>query len=193
MAGTSWYVSNCKDCVSIDLKDRNKYDTSEAWCSEYRRYVNPNDRACSNRFKNDDYKNPPSSDCYLTTIVCEILGYPDDCDTLKTLRSFRDEYLKQNEEYIPLLLEYDIVGPKIAEAIRKSLKPDVFAHYLLSNYITPTVKCVKSKNYDLALLIYQYMVTELKGLFHLELTEDTKGKIPTGKGYVKELDSHHHL
>ena len=180
MAGTSWYVSECKDCVSMDLNDRSPYDSNQAWCSERREYINPNSRACSNRFINDDYKNPPSLDppCYLTTIVCEILGYSDDCKILNTLRIFREEILKKDIKYHDLLCEYDIVGPVIAQSIRACIKPEVLANFLLITYIYPTVECIENKKYELAVNIYKYMVEELKKLIGISKIDYDKNKNP---------------
>ncbi len=188
MAGTSWYVSNCKDCINMDLNDRWKYDRNKAWCSERREYVNPNDQACSNRFQNDDSKNPPiESPCYLTTIVCEILGYPDYCSTLNTLRYFRENIMKKEEKYLPLLYEYDVVGPLIADSIRDSLKPYDLSKFLYEVYIINVEQAVKEEKYDLALIIYSYMVGKLKEVFGLQNVDYNKEKEPTGKGYLKDL------
>lgn len=185
MAGTSWYVSECKDCESMDINDVSSYDSSKSWCKERREYVDPYSRACSNRFKNDDVKNPPSSDCYITTIVCEILGQPDNSPILNALRVFREEVLKKDKKYHNLLCEYDIVGPVIADAIRNSLKPEVFSKFLLETYIEPTVDCVLDKKYELAVMIYKYMVEQLKSLIGIEDKEYDENIIPTGKGYIK--------
>lgn len=186
MAGTSWYVSECKDCEYMDIKDVSPYDSGKSWCRERREYVDPYSRACSNRFKNDDIKNPPSNEgCYLTTIVCEVLGQPDNCPTLNTLRVFREEILKKDEKYHDLLCEYDIVGPVIAEAIRSCLKPIVFSKFLLDTYIEPTVKCVHEEKYELAVMIYKHMVEQLKTLVGVKTIEYDKNIIPTGKGYIK--------
>ena len=47
-------------------------------------------------------------------IVVNVLGYEDNCELLETLRSFRDNYLKLNKEYIPMLMQYDNIGPIIS-------------------------------------------------------------------------------
>ena len=194
MAGTSWYVSTCGDCSNIDMNDENKYDSSERWCSERRMYVSPHDRACSNRFINDDIKNPPSySGCYLTTIVCEILGKDDNVKELQVLRTFRDEYLKPNQEYHDLLCEYDIIGPIIADAIRNSLKPKELSEFLFETYIKQTVNAIYEHKYSLAIEIYKYMVNELKKVVGISERTYEKSITPTGKGYIKEKDFQHHL
>lgn len=193
MAGTSWYVSNCSDCVNINLNDKWKYDKSKCWCSERREYVSPHDKACSNRFENDDVKNPPKTDCYLTTIVCEILGNQDNSHELKVLRIFRDEYLKPKKEYHDLLCEYDIVGPIISEAIKNSLKPEVFSKFLYDTYIKQTVICIEEGKYNLAVEIYKYMVNELKKCIGIKEQIYPEDLVPTGKGYIKDLGSQYHL
>ena len=39
----------------------------------------------------DDKCAPPAKGCFLTTACCEVLGLPDDCFELRTLRRYRDE------------------------------------------------------------------------------------------------------
>lgn len=193
MAGTSWYVSTCADCAHIDMNDANRYDSSERWCSEKREYVSPHERACSNKFMNDDIKNPPSSEaCYLTTIVCEILGKKDKCRELQILRTFREEYLKSDKQYHDLLCEYDIVGPIIASSIRNSLKPKELADFLYETYIKETVKCIEEHKYLLAIEIYKYMVNELKKCVGIKEVKYDENLVPTGKGYIKEKGSQSH-
>ena len=41
----------------------------------------------------DDKCVPPAKGCFLTTACCEVLGLPDDCFELRTLRRYRDETL----------------------------------------------------------------------------------------------------
>lgn len=191
MAGTSYYVSYCKDCLNMDLNDRWKLDRSKAWCSVRHEYYSPTDKACSNHFINDESRNPSNTGCYLTTIVCQILGYEDDCEVLKTLRGFRENVMKKDEKYHLLLCEYDVLGPMIAEGIRDSLKPAQFANFLYQSYILDVTEAVKEEKYEAAVMIYSYMVGQLKNLFHLENISYDKAMEPTGKGYLKGLDFQH--
>jgi hypothetical protein len=187
MAGTNWYVSYCKDCLNMNLNDRWYLDKSKAWCSARREYYNPNDRACSNHFQNDEYRNPSNTGCYLTTIVCDNLGYADDCKVLNTLRDFRENIMKKNEKYQSLLYEYDIVGPMIADNIRNSLKPIDLSKFLYESYILNVEKAIEEEKYDLAVIIYSYMVGKLKQAFGMENIEIPYEKQATGKGYLKDL------
>ena len=182
--GQSWYVNTCADCVYMDLKERCKYDNSRAWCSERRDYYPPTDRACSSRFKYDEARTS-SSGCYLTTITHEILGYADTCDTLQTMRLFRDEVLMKDEKYQNLLLEYDVVGPVLADAIRKSRKPKEISRFLFDTYIEPTKNCIQMGKFELAVFIYTYMVEELKKFCGIKTVAFDSTMEPTGKGYIK--------
>ena len=73
----------CSDCNLMDLYDRDKYD--RAFCSYYKKYYPVGDNACSHISKREN-----SSACYLTTALCNILGYTDDCCIMNSLRSFRE-------------------------------------------------------------------------------------------------------
>lgn len=188
--GESWSVNTCADCVYMNLSERSPYDSSKAWCSERRSYYPPTDRACSSRFKYDESRNS-SSGCYLTTITCEILGYEDNCATLQTLRLFRDEVLMQDEQYHNLLCEYDIVGPVIADSIRKSIKPKEISKFLFDTYIEPTKNCIQMGKFELAVSIYTYMVEELKKFCGIQDIEFDHTMEPTGKGYLKGLGFPH--
>ena len=53
----------------------------------------------------------------MTTLVVNTLGYDDNCDFLKTLRSFRDNVMRKNPKYQDLLMEYDSLGPKLVKCI----------------------------------------------------------------------------
>ncbi len=67
------------------------------------------------RRKNSGYSSPG---CYLTTAVVEILKKKDDCTLLEVLRFLRGYYLQGNAQYKEILMQYDVVGPVLAEALR---------------------------------------------------------------------------
>lgn len=186
MAGTSWYVSNCKDCMNMNLNDRWSQDSSKAWCSEHRAYYDPNDRACSNHFDNDFKRNPGSSEaCYLTTIVCDILNFSDDCIYLETLREFRDTVMKPNEALLPILYEYDIVGPVIADKIREDEQKESISKSLLFNHIMPVVEDIQNGYVMTAISKYGVMVNSLKEFYSIDSITYNGEMNVTGKGYLK--------
>ena len=55
-----------------------------------------------------------SSGCFITTVVSNILGNPDNCQVLNDFRNFRNNILQKNSKYYDGLREYDVIGPTIA-------------------------------------------------------------------------------
>ncbi len=52
--------------------------------------------------------------CFITTIVCNILGMEDNVSYLETLRNFRNNILQKDARYKDILATYDVVGPEIS-------------------------------------------------------------------------------
>ena len=158
------YDNQCGNCQYYD-SDGYDPDRYPAWykgyCSWYRTYENP-----GNSCRNQKPRNTTnSSGCYITTILCGVLGKDDDDDTLNTLRGFRDNIMQQNPMYLETLQEYDVVGPIIAENIDREFKEtqDVSVWKLVfSNYIEPVSKFIKDGMYDSAVAKYKEMVEALK-------------------------------
>ncbi len=161
------YEHQCGGCLNFKDKDNTYklFDTrwansEKGYCDWYRCFYWADD-SCSSHY---EARNPEPS-CYITTIVCKILDYPDDCGVLNTLRTFRDEVLQKDEKYLPLLMEYDIVGPKIAYALEEDYEKtqDIeFATYLFNFYILPTASFVHEKKNDEAVRRYQEMMVGLE-------------------------------
>ena len=55
--------------------------------------------------------------CYITTLICSILGYTDHCYVLTEMRNFRNNIMQKEATYFDILLEYDVIGPIIARSI----------------------------------------------------------------------------
>lgn len=168
--GYSYSVCNCHECLKMDLSDRNKYDNCKAYCTAYRRYININDHACSSYFIYDENrKNISSSNCYITTTMCNVLGFEDNCDYLTTLRNFRENYLKKDINLYPILFEYDIVGPSISKSIYSDSKNKNVCKSLLNNYIAPIVNMIKENKYIDAINKYKEMTNNLKILYGIDM------------------------
>lgn len=60
-----------------------------------------------------------SQGCYITTVMCDILGYSDHCFVLNEMRNLRNNVMKKDEKYFDILSECDIIGPVIAKYIRE--------------------------------------------------------------------------
>ena len=136
-------MANCAECTYLDLSD---YNSSGAyWCDKKLERHLATDPECGSFCKaysrsysaiNNaiDYSNSKNSGggCYLTTMLCNILGMDDNNIYLKTLRDFRNNILQKDEKNKQLLIEYDIVGPKIAEALNSDpLKNKIAKIYLI--------------------------------------------------------------
>lgn len=172
----SYYYSYCycRECLCMDLKDRNRYDSNEAWCSAWRKYFNPNDKACSTYFQYDESRKNVSGGCYLTTIICDTLGIPDNGYALETLRNLRNNYMLNNPDLYVVLIEYDVVGPKIARCLANDPQKKDIANVFYKAYILPTVEKIANKNYDKAISLYQDMTNKLKDLYDVDSTIDKK-------------------
>jgi hypothetical protein len=101
------------------------------------------------------------SPCWITTAVCDHLGRPDDCDELQTLRKFRDEVMEQRQAWRVLVRIYDIIAPRIVEAIDAEEDPAAIYRALLDRFILPSVSFVKQDRHDEAVCLYSMMVEEL--------------------------------
>ncbi len=128
---------------------------------------------CDNslRYRDCPIYNKSNSTCYLTTTMCVILGYEDDCTTLNTLRDFRDNYMKKTPECLPLLEDYDIVGPMVCEKLMNDKNKYRTAHIMLIEYLNPAIACINNGYYDDAIEIYKDMTLGLMKHYGLDTNE----------------------
>ena len=125
------------------------------WCEAYRRSTG----ARENMYENS--RSHSSSGCYLTTVMCNILGYPDDNYYLNTLRRFRDTVLKTDPKYFYLLLMYDVAGPVIALNLSEDENREQIAKFMFNNYITKAVTAIEENKNNEATNIYVAMTQSL--------------------------------
>ena len=198
------YEGCCGSCGRFEDKDKDiPYDTSnpdyiKGFCEHYRAYYYPTEDACNYYTK----RSGGSGGCYITTIVCNILGYSDNCDVLNTLRDFRDNVLQKDKRYCGLLYQYDSVGPMIAGKIRESnsegLKYDyyrkrsIMAEYLQSSdktfvrgiydsFLVPIVSFIKNGYHDKAVNQYIKMTHFLQECYEIDYDE----KIPSNYDFQR--------
>lgn len=107
------------------------------------------------------YRRSDSSGCFITTVVCDILGKKDNDKVLQTLREFRDNVLQKNKKYEDLLKGYDNIGPRIADAIVNDKDNKKLASFLYSDVIVPISKQIENKNYSRAINNYEIMTLSL--------------------------------
>ena len=142
--GKYWCSKKGQDMYASDPKCYN-------WCEAYSRST----YARENMYNNSKSHN--SSGCYLTTIMCNILGYPDDNYYLQTLRTFRDNVLKQDTKYYPLLVTYDVIGPIIALHLSQDENKEQIAKFMFNNYISKSVTAIEENKVSEATNIYEAM------------------------------------
>lgn len=184
----------CGECIYLDYTNKEKYSSKDKfYCLKGRGYREPTERAChydytlnQNIYNNGGYK---PSGCYITTIVCNILGYDDNCELLQTLRQFRENILRPNPDYLPLLIQYDQIGPLISEKITNSDNPYDLALNILIKYLLPVSSYIKEKNYQVAIKLYTDMVNCLTNYFHiieptLNINIEDINKENVGKGRI---------
>lgn len=126
---------------------------------------------------NNSLNHSESSGCYLTTIMCKILNYPDNNYYLNTLRNFRDNYMKKNPKYIPLLLTYDYIGPIISYELDRDKNNKEIATVFFSQYITKSVSAIEEEKYETAINVYKAMTHALAEKYNINTKIITPEKI----------------
>ncbi len=157
-------VYRCYECGLMNMDDHNRYKYSECWCNYHRRYYEPDSRACSHAIPRQSGN---SGNCYITTAICDILGFEDDCDYLRTLRGFRDNYMMNKSELFPLLEEYDEIGPIISDCLWNDENKESVANNILEFGIKPSYFFIKDGDEESAIKTYVNMVNALKDLYGL--------------------------
>lgn len=171
----------CGNCAHYD-KNQKEYWGDRYYCTKTCKYKESNDKACYNFVERPEKGYQPAG-CFITTAVCDVLGYSDDCELLVTLRDFRENYLKKSKSGILILQEYDQLGPIISDRIRQ--EPVINSIILTTKYIIPCVDQIKRKDYVNAISIYinmvqtlkkQYKLTDFKVNYNLDTPRETLGK-----------------
>ena len=180
-------MENCGYCTYLDLSDRDCFD--KYWCDKNSERHYATDPKCS-KFCKAGRREQSAIDnaidlsksheynggCYLTTILCSILKLGDDNLYLKTFRDFRKNVLQKDDKYKPLLVEYDIIGPKIAECLNNDPLSRKVADYNFNKYVVDIFYYIINNEVELAVSEYKKMTYELKYLYNLNnytITTDT--------------------
>lgn len=156
----------CGECAFYDINGPVKWG-NEQYCNKKGKYYPQNRPACENFVKSNRKEGYQRAGCYITTIIRNILGYSDNCDLLETLREFRENFLKQHQEYIGLLLEYDQIGPVISQHLEDDIDSPIEATQVLNSFLLPTFQSIKMHDYKSAVQIYQQMVLFLKLKYYM--------------------------
>ena len=124
--------------------------------------------------------NSSSGPCYITTIVCNILGKEDNAKCLQILRNFRDNVLQKADKYKPILATYDIVGPIIADKIENDPSKEQIAFSTFTHGIKKVCELLEEKKEEDAISLYMYMTDLLIQRYDIKETYDSE--------YLKNMD-----
>lgn len=185
------YEGKCGSCKNFYECDRwfniigpyNIDNTDQGYCDypTIKAFFYPDSPACSHYELRDSY----SSSCFITTVVCHILGYDDDCFALESLRSLRDDFMQPNEECKKDLFEYDTVGPQIAKILTDDFintEDKTVAQALYLNYILPASIEASQDKPNNAITIYKKMTNMLKETYNIKTKEELLQEYDQSKG-----------
>ena len=165
------YESYCASCT---------YLNDNLFCEKKGEYISGNDPKCynyceaysrSNSARENLYGRSGSSGCYITTMMCNLLGYPDNNYYLNTLRNFRDNVMKKDPNYIPLLIKYDVIGPQIAYSLAKDKQGKEIATAMFTRFITQAVSAIEAEKNDMAINTYMAMTNALAETYGIEVIQ----------------------
>ena len=77
----------------------------------------------------------PTPSCFITTACCDLIGLPDDCWELRTLRQFRDKVMLPTEDGRADVARYYRLAPQILRAMHAARDErqllDIYARYIM--------------------------------------------------------------
>lgn len=82
--------------------------------------------------------------CYVTTAVCRNLNKGEDCEELRLIKDFRDNYLAASREGQDLINEYYDIAPTLVKRIAKDSQAREKYVWLWNMYLAPCVAYIKS-------------------------------------------------
>ena len=174
------YDGQCGSCWNFqDPKSDKPYDNAyyvKGFCTWYKSFYYPDD-SCNHYHSRGG---SPSGNCYITTILCNRLGYDDHCDELETLRNFRNSVLQKDIKYQDILYEYDVVGPEIAKELQIE---DIFiVKALFFRFIQPIVHLLKEDKSEEAIQKYAFMTKSLEEYYGITFDFSKKDDYDYTKG-----------
>ena len=138
----------------------------------------PDDNICS--YYQNKEKFVPGGGCFITTIVCRMLGFDNNCGVLNTLRDFRNNVMQKDKKYKGILYEYDTVGPEIAEQLEAEGDMEL-VNAMYNFYIQPTARLIEEGKKEEAIARYTEMTKSLEDYYGLEFD----GIVPNDYDYTK--------
>ena len=171
------YCSECEFLNTKDTKD-GKYRCTKKNC--YNASNCKDAKYCDYFSKKSTYN--PFGNCYITTAVVNILGFDDNCYILNSMRKLRS-YMQVNSKYSDLLLQYDVIGPNIAESLWNDPNREQVALDLV-NLMKKIVEYMNDGLKDGAVCIYKQMTEDLMRDYNISgfIPEGIKESYDVSKG-----------
>lgn len=103
--------------------------------------------------------------CYITTATCVSLNLGEDCEELKLLKGYRDQYLANRENGEEYIRTYYNIAPTIVTRINRSANPDAVYRMIYTDYLKPCIDLIKAGKNEECLALYQKMIVELSATY----------------------------
>lgn len=175
--------STCSECTYLVPSKTNsdglyycekKYEYVSACAVACDRFCKAYSRSYEEAKSLRENRNSSSSNCFITTIVCNTLGREDDDKCLKTLRYFRDNVLQTADKYKYILATYDVIGPIIADRIKNDPSREQIAFTTFTFGIKKVCELVEAKKDEEAISLYMYMTNLLIQRYDIKETYDAE-------------------
>jgi len=173
----------CSECTYMDLDKEYSNCDGRFWCEKKYEWHYADEAECwrfckaysrsestAKSFREHSRSKQSSGGCFITTIVCEVLGLSDDASVLQSLRKFRDNKMQKESRYRGLLAQYDIVGPVICEKIRNDEMRDALAVALFNSSIKKVSDFIENNEYLNAVKLYCEMTNGLIEYYNIDKT-----------------------
>jgi translation initiation factor 2 beta subunit (eIF-2beta)/eIF-5 len=135
MSKVNDYYNKCATCENYALGSKSSMKAGVGFrCSKYGKAMPMDDHCASHMFMSgyswnrrvtdqditsaEKMLRSPNSFCFITTAIVEILQDDYGYVVLDKLKHFRNDVLQANPVWHAILRNYDVVGPKIADALR---------------------------------------------------------------------------
>lgn len=112
-------------------------------------------------------ENPNDDGCFLTTACVKYYGLPDNCYQLKTLRNFRDNYLKNQKEGGALVQEYYSLAPILVKLLNRDSKKEKLFEGIFQQ-INLACDLIEKDENEKAKALYINVVINLSKYFQLQ-------------------------
>lgn len=117
------------------------------------------------RKANRSNKKKGGGGCYITTAICQTLGKPDDCEELRVIRSFRDNWLIFQESGIEIIEQYYETAPKIVLSIDSREDAAIIYREIWADHLSLFFSQIQHGEKKTALKTYLDMVKELEAKY----------------------------